>query len=209
MTDIFRIINAASLPQIASFLLVSLVVIYKWMHEHLERQELAKRKRIENLAEALINKPIVNNPYILEQLFQDRYGSLLDYNEIKFFLNQENPSRMINQYINGKLWLKLSDNGRYLIPKGYFHGKRLRFISWPANFLFSMSAMLGILGVIVCFILIFEASDVKPVAQTVAVSIIAFLYAWAFYLVLNSSEAANQLKHITKSSKATPKSGAL
>jgi hypothetical protein len=200
LADIFRIINAASLPQILSFMLVSLIIIFKWMREHHERQELAERKRIENLTEALINKPIKNDAYILEQLFQDRYGVLLDYKEIKYFLNQENPSWLINQYISAKVWLKFNESFRYLVPRGFFYGKRFRFIIWPANFLFSISAMLGILGIIVCFMLIFEASEIKPLVQTLSVSVIAFLYAWVFYLGLSSAESAIRLKHITKKS---------
>ncbi len=170
------------------------------MREHHERQELAKRERITNLTEALINKPINNDAYILEQLFQDRYGVLLDYKEIKYFLKQENPSWLINQYISARVWLKFNESFHHLVPRGFFYGKRFRFIIWPANFLFSISAALGILGIIVCFILIFEASEIKPLVQTLSVSVIAFLYAWVFYIGLSSAESAIRLKHITKKS---------
>lgn len=167
----------------------------------MERKELAKRKRIENLTEALTNNEIENNPYILEQLFQDRYGALLDYKEIKYFLKQENPSWLISQYIKARALLKFNDTYTHLIPRGFFFEKRLRFILWPSSILFTLSAMLGILGIVVCFILIFEASDTKSIIQTAGVSIISFLYAWVFSLGSDSAESAMRLKHITRRSK--------
>lgn len=170
------------------------------MGEHRERQELAKRKRIENLIEALTSKKIENNSFVLEQLFQDRYGVLLDYKEIKYFLKQESPSRLINTYISARSWLKFNDSYHHLVPRGFFHGNRFRFIIWPANFLFSIAAMLGILGIIVCVMLVFEGSGLKPIIQTLGITIIALLYAWVFYLALISAESASQLKNITRTS---------
>ena len=196
----FRILNAASLPQITLFLLTSLIVIYRWMYEYNQRQELAKRKRIENLTDSIINKPITNEAYVLEQLFQDRYGTLLDYREIKFFLRKENPSWLINQYVNAKPWLKLNDTFSFLVPRGAIHGIRLNFIIWPCNILFTLCSMSGLLGLIVCFIFIFENSGTENIILTLFFSIICFFYAWLFYFLLNSAESARRLKDITRCS---------
>jgi len=200
LNDLFRIIGVVSLPELVVVFLTCFIVMYKWMHEHKEKKETARRTKIESLGEALMQDKFGNNAYLIEQLFLDRYGALLNFKEIKFFLRQENPSYLIVQYINSRGFLKLNDNATYLVPKVFLSGIGLNLLAGVANITFSAYGVLGIVSLLLSVGIYFQGSSYSEVVKMVGFSIVFFLYAWLFYIVSYSTESAINLKHITKKS---------
>lgn len=207
MNEIFRVIgNAHFLPKVVSFLLISFVVLWKWSKDHLERKELSKRKRIENLTQALTDEKVQNNAFVIEQLFQDRYGQLLEYKAIKYFLCQESPSIMINQYLSARHFLKFNETYTHLVPKYKLRGAGFNWISWIGSILFGICGMGGLVCLIAATMMLFQQYAPSNIVWTICVAIIFFLYSALFFDIVHGAESAIKLKHITRQFKASAKS---
>lgn len=198
--SIFELLgNAFFIPKAFVFASICAFIVLRWATEHIQRKELSQRKRIESFNKALINKKVKTNAYVIEQLFLDRYGFLLSYKEIKYFLRQEKPSYLISKYLSAKnFFLEFDDRCTCLKPVNMLRGKGLYCISLPAFVLFIVFGLLGLLSLISSAAVVLDTRDVKVVVQFISLTIPFLVYSWICFEVYYCADSALKLRKYTK-----------
>jgi len=195
VNELFRVLNAANaFPQTVLFFIVAATLLWRWSRGYLERKQVAKRQRIERLLNVLSDEKYRNNAYAIEQSFLDRYGRLINYRAIRFFLRQPNPSEKIGYYVQAKGFVDFNEHYTCLGLKPWLQRVHLPFFIWLLTFLFISFGFFGLLFLTGSGLMVFNESAPEEILGAVLTAAILFLYTWIMFEFSIGVEAASKLQ---------------
>lgn len=121
------LVESSGIPPIIWVASVFFVWTYAKVRERANVYGTKKRERIFRLVDWLSSCK-EENKYILEQLFFDRYGKLVDYPIIRLLLNSSTPSTNISLYFYAGSYF-VEGSSRIVLKKKY-RGWRLSLYKW-------------------------------------------------------------------------------
>lgn len=83
--------------------------LYKKYKLHQENHKLVRQEQVETFINVFSNKSS-NNKFIVEQVFENKFGSSLSYREIDYFLQFSNPTELISNYIRSRSYFSFPEN---------------------------------------------------------------------------------------------------
>jgi hypothetical protein len=131
--------------KIAAIVILFFIWMVKVVKNRADEHKESKYSRVAELIGELEKKDQFNKELILEQVFQNRFGILVDYPVIKFFLFSRTPSSDLYKYVQGRKYLEFSDDYRKLKLKGSLSSLKLQlragvyFISYVLSAFISLA----------------------------------------------------------------------
>ncbi|MES9841952.1 MAG: hypothetical protein ABW134_15455 [Candidatus Thiodiazotropha endolucinida] len=110
-TILKEIISAFDLPNISLAIALLALYAYKRLKEHLVRKRRRKIETLQHLMDFYKNYTGEKREFLVEQLFYNHFGKLLSYPEIQFLLRFQKPSLFIQQYVQARQFVEISDDG--------------------------------------------------------------------------------------------------
>ena len=107
-----------------------------------DKYKAMKESKLENLnilITELEKENQKNHDFIIEQVFRKKFGVLVDYPIISFFLNSRTPSKDLYDYMAGKIYLSFDENYRKINFKNNYTVDKLIFKRRFAFFLYAIS----------------------------------------------------------------------
>ena len=108
-----------------AFFSISLILIYKNFTSYIANKENSKTNNIDILITWLNEHGSPKDRFITEQLFQKRFGSLIDYQIIEYLLKKTNPSSHILKYKNARPYVFFDDISNIFMLKNKWSKTRL------------------------------------------------------------------------------------
>lgn len=130
--------------KIAALVILVFIWIVKVVKNRSDGSREAKYARVGEMIAELEKEDQKDHAFIVEQVFQNRFGILVDYPIIKYFLRSNTPSKDLYKYIQGGKYIEFSENYRQLYLKGRLSPLKLRVRSWIHFISYVAAAFLGL-----------------------------------------------------------------
>ncbi|MCL9782093.1 hypothetical protein M9194_11710 [Vibrio sp. S4M6] len=130
-----------------TYVVISLVFIFLYKKLKL-RQDRAKKDKISRIS-TMISEIERNSPlkyhFVVEQLFLQRFGVLIDYPAIKYFMKSERPSANFVNYVLGKKYVQFDKNYSSISYKEGYKRKRIGRLIKLDFFFYGVFSFVGLL----------------------------------------------------------------
>ncbi len=184
------------LPEWAILAALMAIFAYGQWKRHSESREKAKSEKIQHFIEMLPQLRGSHKAILAEQLFLDRYGKQLSYQEIQYFLTTKKPSVYIQHFLNGRRYFEDSSDRPVALKQGFHTKKHLQRAKWYRIVGYGIFSLAGLMML----------SNSQPVFSSPPQIWVVFVYlvlSWLFlaYQCLDASTdlaAADKLREALK-----------
>ena len=132
------------MDKIAALVILSFIWIAKVAKNRSDSLRDSKYKKVGEMIAELEKNNQKEHSFIVEQVFQNRFGILVDYPIIKFFLLSNTPSKDLYNYVQGRNYIEFTNNYKKLKLKGKLTSKKLKLRSFIYLISYLLSAFLGL-----------------------------------------------------------------
>lgn len=113
------ILSQNEVPAWAITSIILFVFAYQQFKSRMEQRQQYKTSKIQAFLEKLPTIRGANRAILVEQLFLDRFGQLMSYSEIEFFLSMKNPSQNIVAYLASRRFFERGPEKDVVIIEKY------------------------------------------------------------------------------------------
>ncbi len=114
------------MPKVAAVVIIFVSSVLKIAKNRMDRAKQENSGRISEMLRELEKHAEPRYHFVIEQVFQNRYGTLIDYPIIKFFLKSKTPSADIIKYVLGRRYIAFSDAFDSLSYKRVVNQKKVK-----------------------------------------------------------------------------------
>jgi hypothetical protein len=128
-----ELIFAFELPKISFAIALLALYAYKRLKERLVRTRKRKTETLQQLIDFYKDYNGEQRGLLLEQLFYNHFGKLLSFPEIQFLLKSQKPSLFIQQYVQARQFIEISDDGEGILRKKKYksiYREMIKGFSW-------------------------------------------------------------------------------
>ncbi|EGQ7821215.1 hypothetical protein NI385_17925 [Vibrio parahaemolyticus] len=158
----------------AAVVIVLFITVFKIIKTRIDRHKEDKKGKISELLAEVEKNSKPRYHLVIEQVFQNRFGVLIDYPVIKFLTKTKTPSSNVIDYILGRKYLKFNDDYTeisYINKYGSKWLKLVKFIYLTAYY------VVGSAG----FLMIWQMPE-RPLSGHVGVSMYLFTIASLLFI---------------------------
>jgi hypothetical protein len=131
-------------PKIAALILLLFVFLFKVIKARTDRSREEKTTRISEMISEIEKNGNPKYHFTVEQIFQNRFGVLIDYPAINFFLKSKTPTSDILSYIQGRRYIDFYDNTQEISYKNGVSRRKLVFKKWSLLLTYFISFFIAI-----------------------------------------------------------------
>lgn len=139
--DIFGI------DKVSALVMILFVTVFKIVKTRIDRYKNERHSRISIFIEEIKNNTTTYH-LVIEKIFQNRFGTIIDYPVIKLLTKTKSPSKNIQDYLFGKSYLKYNEKKQQLDYKNKFGLKQLKIYKIVYMFVYYITAMSGLLMIV-------------------------------------------------------------
>jgi len=135
-------------PKVGALIVLLFVFLFKVIKSRIDRSREEKTSRISEMIAEIEKNSSPKYHFTVEQIFQNRFGVLIDYPVIKFFLKSKTPTSDILSYIQGRRYIEFCDDYKEIRYKQRITTNRLVLKKWLLFLAYFVSFFIAI-GLIV------------------------------------------------------------
>ncbi|OBT03708.1 hypothetical protein A9267_19090 [Shewanella sp. UCD-FRSSP16_17] len=135
-------------PKMGALIVLLFVFLFKVIKSRIDRSREEKTTRISEMIAEIEKNGSPKYHFTVEQIFQNRFGVLIDYPVINFFLKSKTPTSDILSYIQGRRYIEFCDDYKEIRYKNKITTRRLTVKKWSLYCAYFVSFFIAI-GLIV------------------------------------------------------------
>lgn len=135
------------IDKVSALVMILFVTVFKIVKTRIDRYKNERHSRISIFIEE-IQKNSTAYHIVTEQIFQNRFGTIIDHPVIKLLTKTKSPSKNIQDYLFGKSYLKYNQQKQQLEYKNRFGLRQLKIYKVIYMFVYYISAMSGLLMIV-------------------------------------------------------------
>jgi hypothetical protein len=97
-------------PKLGALIVLLFIFLFKVIKSRIDRSREEKTARISEMIAMIENNSFPRYHFTVEQIFQNRFGFLVDYPVISFFMKSKTPTSDILSYIQGQRYLEFCED---------------------------------------------------------------------------------------------------
>lgn len=170
------------LGEFEAFIFICLIVIVRLIYKRYSNYQATKLDILTIIISEFSNKEQNNRDFIIEQILERKYGKVIDYPIIEFFMKKRSPSRYLNEYILACDFIEFSDNYRKKYFKKFISNKVLYFY-----ILFLMVVYLLFFSILIYFLTSEIISTIDTVSKAIIFGFVISTCILAIFVALTAS----------------------
>jgi len=122
--------------------------LYRKYKLHQENQRVVRQEQMEMFLK-VFSGDLKKDRFVVEQVFENKFGCGLSYGEINYFLKFSNPTELLSKYIKGRSYFDFKVDSKYPRIKQSLNSKLFRFAVSSKNVVgYFLSAFLGFICIV-------------------------------------------------------------
>ncbi|GIU07305.1 MULTISPECIES: hypothetical protein [unclassified Shewanella] len=117
-------------PKMGALVVLLFIFLFKVIKSRIDRGREEKTTRISEMISEIEKNSSPKYHFTVEQIFQNRFGVLIDYPVINFFLKSKTPTSDILSYIKGRRYIEFCDDYKKIRYKEKITTNKLIFKKW-------------------------------------------------------------------------------